>query len=429
MPLPALEEFTLLLGRYRLRRPVPEATGTPVWEADDLVSRARVWLAVVEDPKDEEAAAERRRRIRALRWPWFSQNAQLLLGSGEEEGLSFVVVELVDGQTVQERLGRQGRLAPGEAARIAADVADAVQALHDVGLAHGEVDPAHVAITGRGRVKLLDLPVRALAGSGPADEAERREDVRALGSLLYRMLTGAPPAERAGQDALAETPRGLARLCAQALADDPRDRPPSAAAFASIARLDASAPASADGWVLDLDGRSVRGPDLVIALDGEPPAVGPAAAPVALPAPAVPETGGRERPHPLAAPPRRGRMPASLLGVAGLLVVAGVVALLVAGRDAAAPVPRAVRSSASSASPAPAASGSAVPDVTGMTVDEARRVLLDANLVLAAVTPAPGTPGRVLRSDPAAGSAVPADGEVSLTVGVPAGRLKATPAT
>jgi PASTA domain len=414
-----------------------------------LWARARVWVAFEEGGRDEEAAAERRRRIRALRWPWFSPNTPLLLGSGEEDGLAFVVVELVDGETVQDRLRREGRLQPGEAARIAADVADAVQAVHDVGLAHGEVDPAHVAITERGGVKLLDLAVRAVSGRTLAGEAERREDVRALGSLLYRMLTGAPPPGRPGPEAseaeheaeheaepaaeltaglvaglAGEIPRGLARLCAQALADDPADRPPTAAAFASIARLDAAgtasgtagtasgtaATASGAGWVVDLDERSVTGPDLAIDLDAEAAGRG-----------SLREEGRSPSAH------RRRRLPAALVGVAGLLVVAGVLALLVAGRERS-PARRAERPPARVVSPAPAASGSRVPDLTGMTVEEARQVLLDAHLVLASVTPAPGTPGTVLRSDPPAGAPVSSDREVTLVVGVPSGRLEATPA-
>lgn len=147
---------------------------------------------------------------------------------GVEEGRHFLVMELVPGETLAERLDR-GPLAVGEALRVAAEIASALEAAYQHGVVHRDLKPSNVKLTGGGRVKLLDFGLgKALApppgeGAGtPADDeptathhptapgvvlgtpgymspeqvrgrpVDARTDLWALGVVLWEMLTGTP---------------------------------------------------------------------------------------------------------------------------------------------------------------------------------------------------------------------------------------------
>lgn len=182
---------------------------------------------------------------------------------GVDRGRAYVVTEHVPGTTLREQLDRRGPLPPRQAARLAAEVADALQAIHDAGVVHRHLDPSVVVVDGRdGRPKLAELgatrdPRRPpLPGQAPylpfcmapeqlrGERAEARSDVYALGAVLYELLSGAPPFEgqswselsqeiQAGDpeppsDLVAGIPRSIERACLRALALAPDDRPAAA---------------------------------------------------------------------------------------------------------------------------------------------------------------------------------------------------------
>jgi serine/threonine-protein kinase len=148
--------------------------------------------------------------------------------SGAEAGRPFIVMELVDGQTLADELARRKRLPPQEAADIAATVAAALAHAHEAGLVHRDVKPANVLIGAGGEIKIADFGIAAAAGDrtrltevgtvlGTASylapeqaagaEAGPPADVYALGAMLYEMLTGAPPYPATNLAELAEKRR------------------------------------------------------------------------------------------------------------------------------------------------------------------------------------------------------------------------------
>jgi len=149
-------------------------------------------------------------------------------GLEEEQGACFLVLELVEGETLAERL-RQGPLPLDDAVRIAQQIAEALEAAHEKGIVHRDLKPANIALTGKGQVKVLDFGLAkgrddsvalsnltnsptltsplVLSGVGvivgtaaymSPEQArgrvvDHRADIWALGCVLYEMLTCVPP--------------------------------------------------------------------------------------------------------------------------------------------------------------------------------------------------------------------------------------------
>jgi serine/threonine-protein kinase len=142
-------------------------------------------------------------------------NLVRLLDAGQHQGRFFLVLELVEGQDLQERLDRAGPLPTAEAVAIARDLSGALDAIHAAGLLHRDVKPANVLIDGEGRPRLTDFGIvkdldasklsvtGSLVGSpgywspeqaaGGFDALGPPSDVYALGATLYALLTGVAP--------------------------------------------------------------------------------------------------------------------------------------------------------------------------------------------------------------------------------------------
>ena len=190
------------------------------------------------------------------------------------EGLEFLVLELVEGETLDQIL-RRGPLPEATVREYGAQIASALAAAHDRGIVHRDLKPANVMISPSGRVKLLDfglaqhgatsavaettdgsdpgLLVGTLAYMSPEQLLGRpidgRSDLYSLGVSLYEMATGRRPFEAELATALINdtlnteprTPRhwvpalseGLSRTILNLLSKDPGQRPKSAAAAAS----------------------------------------------------------------------------------------------------------------------------------------------------------------------------------------------------
>lgn len=180
----------------------------------------------------------------------------------KENGVCYMAMEFVDGETLNDRVGRDGPLDVGDALEIVRDVARGLQHAHESGVFHRDVKPGNVMVSRSGEVKVTDLGLAKapatdlgltaygqLVGtpiymapeqSDEPDEPDARYDVYALGGTLFFLLTGqvpfrgqtprelqsekqhkVPPAARALRPDL---PAAVDGLLAKMLAPDPRQR-------------------------------------------------------------------------------------------------------------------------------------------------------------------------------------------------------------
>ncbi|MFF4151675.1 protein kinase [Streptomyces sp. NPDC001651] len=214
--------FRVIAGRYRLEAKVGRGGMGVVWQATDQLLGRRV--AVKEIPVDETLTASEARRQRAL-WLREAQAVAQLRHPHvivvhdviEEHERPYIVMELIDGESLADRLAAQGPLDVRETARVGADLLDALRAAHAAGVVHRDITPANVLVeSGTERVVLTDFGIARVPGTGTLTESgsfvgspeytapERMagartgpaSDLWSVGALLCALLSGESPFRR-----------------------------------------------------------------------------------------------------------------------------------------------------------------------------------------------------------------------------------------
>ncbi len=268
---------TLLAGRYRLDRLIASGGMAQVWEATDEVLRRSVAVKLLHPhlaADDTFVTRFRREAVSAARLA--HPNIVGIYDTCSDAGTEAIVMELVRGRTLRQRLDEPKPLDAWQAAAIAAQVADALDEAHRAGLVHRDVKPANILLCNDGRVKVADFGIaKAAEGAdltqeglmiGTAkylapeqvtgDPVDARTDLYSLGLVLYEMLSGQPAFTGDTDAALAlariqrdplrprqvrpSVPRPLEDIVCKAIARDPAQRYRSAADLRA-ALLDAGA--------------------------------------------------------------------------------------------------------------------------------------------------------------------------------------------
>lgn len=280
----------------------------------------------------------------------------------EVDGRPLIVMELVEGPSLDDVLRDRGTLDPREAAAIGAKVMDALAAAHRAGVLHRDVKPGNILLETGGRVVLTDFGIATMddPGDGSATHLTRSgelvgsldylaperaqgqdpgpaSDVWALGATLYAAVEGASPFRRTSTwstltaivtDPLPEPRRAgpLAPVLRQLMHKDPQARPD--AEQAALILADAAggavtaAPREPAPRPREATERSIP--------SGPPPGFGP---PLAAPSPpaSVHATGPAPAPPPSATRPRGGRALLAAVAVVVVLAATGITVALVNG--------------------------------------------------------------------------------------------------
>ena len=258
---PAFEAGKIFAGRYRLVHRLRSSRSREVWRADDLGGNGPVSLEIVEAADDRHREEVRRQiqLVRGLRHAAICRVAD----AGEAGGRIYCALELVDGESLRTLLRRADRLLPERVADIGRQLCAGLSVLRTAGL-DTPLDPWTALIDPGGSVRIADfglgLPVPARSGVTPDAAAATpwaRGEAYAVGAVLYGLLVGATPEGRDRIPSAALRPSALVpnvdprleRVILDALADDPRKRPSSAAAMmAALTPLPGSARVGWLGW-------------------------------------------------------------------------------------------------------------------------------------------------------------------------------------
>ncbi len=234
-----------VIGRFELVRELGRGGFGVVWEAKDRELGRRVAFKAVRPGARRDLREERLLREAEAAAQLSHPNIVTLHDVGRSDSGPYLVLELLEGKTLAERLG-EGGLTPREAVHVGGEVARGLAHAHGHGVVHRDLKPENVFLCRDGRVKVLDFGLahafghrRQAGGTGgymapeqvegaPEDE---RTDVWALGVMLFEMLSGRRPfAEEATlrKPAPALEVPGLPRLgelVTRMLAARPVDRP------------------------------------------------------------------------------------------------------------------------------------------------------------------------------------------------------------
>lgn len=257
-----------LAGRYRLEQTIARGGMATVWLGRDELLGRRVAVKTLHPELAVDEALRGRFRQEAVAAAALSHpNIVATFDTGDDGGIAFIVMELVEGESLRQLLDRKRVLDPTEAVDIARQVAAALEHAHRQGIVHRDIKPANVLVPREGPVKVTDFGIAKATGGADftrtgtvvgtarylAPEQVRghptdaRTDVYALGLVLYEMLAGRPAYHGDTEMATAlarlagpppplaqlrpDVPAALASVLEAALQPEPAQRIPSAAAF------------------------------------------------------------------------------------------------------------------------------------------------------------------------------------------------------
>jgi len=418
VPSVVVELPRVLSDRYVLISHLARGGMADVYVAEDRRLGRRVAVKILHDQyANNDAFVERFRREAQAAAGLTHKGVVSVYDWGEDEGVYFMVMELVQGRNLRDVLKAEGALLPRRVAEIGLEVASALSAAHELGIVHRDVKPANILLAPDGSVKVADFGIarafddsdqltRTGAVIGTAtyfspeqaqgQSADSRSDIYSLGVVLYELLTAQPPF--AG-----ESPVAVAYQHVEKTPPKPTDLDPAIPRGLEAVVLKAMAKKPAERYQTADDLRR----DLRRLLEGQVPAIVTDDAPTRLMAatPGIPPATPPTAPEPVDAEPayrEPGRLEPSTIAIGALAAAAllglGIMLLvrLLGPNDG----------------------GIEIPDVRGQTEAVATANLEDRGFIVTSETVADDElpPGIATGTDPAAGGRLERGDEITLLV-------------
>ena len=243
------------VGAYLVEEVRARLAHVVVHRARHVVTGRPVALQVLRPTADVVALRAIQRDLSALNRLRHANVAEILETGELADGRPYLVVEWIEGRSLQTALDARGPLSLDDALPIADELASALSAAHALGVVHGELHARNVGLVVHGEhqaVKIVNFGMARLSGTRLAPEQsrpgagasafDRRVDVFALGALLYQMVTGVRPnADPPPPSASAEVPYAFDEVVLRCLRADASRR------WSSIEELSTALRAAASG--------------------------------------------------------------------------------------------------------------------------------------------------------------------------------------
>ena len=207
-----LKEGMFIQGRYEIVGKIGTGGMADVYKAKDHKLNRFVAVKVLKaEFRDDKAFITKFRAEAQAAAGLAHPNIVNIYDVGEEKGVYFIVMELVEGITLKEYIAKKGRLAVREATSIAIQVSQGLEAAHNSGIIHRDVKPQNIIISTDGKVKVTDFGIARAATNNTISTAvmgsvhytspeqarggysDAKSDIYSLGITLYEMLTGHVP--------------------------------------------------------------------------------------------------------------------------------------------------------------------------------------------------------------------------------------------
>ena len=217
-----LNPGTMLSGRYEIIEMVGSGGMSEVYKAKCHVLNRFVAIKVLNPEFSSDVNFVTKFRIEAQSAAGLSHpNIVNVYDVGEDNGVYYIVMELVEGITLKEYIQKHGRIEPKEAIDFAIQIAQGVQAAHEHHTIHRDIKPQNIILANNGTLKVTDFGIAKAASSSTTTTnamgsvhyispeqarggfSDERSDIYSLGITLYEMLTGHVPFEGENNVAIA----------------------------------------------------------------------------------------------------------------------------------------------------------------------------------------------------------------------------------